>query len=342
MRFLKPLMLVSAALCAISTLPSSSVAQDAPSWPAPTTKPSSQDDDLTQPLYDCACGCGIFEVGTSSMLPSGMTGLVLYLEYAYQDQNKNWSGINRAPAANNPDKEIRTIFLIPGFQYYFNRDWGIQAEVQLANRYFKTTGGPTGDDIVSLDWNAVGDTRIQGIYTGFSPDQSLGITFGAKLPTGNWRHSDGYPDIDRDSEIGTGSTDALFGGFYRNFLTPDGSVGWFAQFEADIPVLFQQGYRPGAEADAALGIDLNGIRFGRMAVTPIAQILNGIRGTDTGPEAANPIASGYERILLSPGIEFDLHPLMVYADVEFPIYDHVLGNQLIAPELFKIIFSYHF
>ncbi len=102
-----------------------------------------------------------------------------------------------------------------------------------------------------MDWTTIGDVRIEGIYTGFSPDQSAGITVGAKLPTGNYNHNDAFGDIDRDSEIGTGSTDILLGGFYRNNLTPDGQLDWFAQLNFDLPVLIQDQYRPGDEVDGA-------------------------------------------------------------------------------------------
>jgi len=54
-------------------------------------------------------------------------------------------------------------------------------------------------------------------------------------------------------------------------------------------------------------------------------------------EALNP-----ERILLSPGIEFDFHPLMVYADVELPVYERTTGDQLIGSVLYKLIVSYKF
>ena len=74
-----------------------------------------------------------------------------------------------------------------------------------------------------------GDIRLEGIYTGFSDDMSSGLTFGVKLPTGDDSHNDAYGDIDRDSEIGTGSTDVLLGGFHRHRLTRDGSFTWFAQ-----------------------------------------------------------------------------------------------------------------
>lgn len=292
-------------------------------------------------MYGCACGCGIFEVGTRSMLPQG-TGLTVYLEYSYQDQNINWSGVKPSPAADNPDKEIRTSFFTPGLQYMFNRNWGIQAELPVDSRYFSTTGGATGNDIVHLTWTTIGDMRLEGIYSGFFPDQSLGVLFGVKLPTGNFTHNDAFGDIDRDSEIGTGSTDILVGPYYRNNLTADGTLGWFAQIDLDVPVLTQDGYRPGVEADGALGIYLNGLHVGRLSITPIAQVLDGLRGHDSGPNAAIPVASGYERVLLSPGLEFDFHPVMVYADVELPVYAHVTGNQLVGASLFKMIVSYHF
>src|SRR5580704_4084611 len=125
----------------------------------------------------CACGCGVYEVGTSSMFPTGAGGTV-FLENDYQDQNHNWSEASQAPAANNPDHDIRTNFVTAGLQEMFNRNWGIQVEVPYVSRYFQTTGGATGNDIVSSKWSALGDIRVEGIYTGFSPDLSTGVTFG--------------------------------------------------------------------------------------------------------------------------------------------------------------------
>jgi hypothetical protein len=289
----------------------------------------------------CACGCGIFDVGTSTMLPSGRGGL-FWFQYDYQDQNMNWSGSSRAPAENNPDKDIETSFFTVGTQYLFNREWGIQAELPTAYRHFVTTGGATGNDIVTNDWFALGDLRVEGIYTGFFPDMSAGITFGFKLPTGNWTHNDAYGDIDRDTEIGTGSTDALLGGFYRNYLTSDFRWTWFAQVQLDVPLFGRDDYLPGTEVDAALGVYYQGFRIGKTRVTPVAQVLASYRAQDSGNNASNQVGSGYTRILLSPGLEVDLHPFMVYADAEFPVYQHVNGNQLVAPVLIKFIISYKF
>src|SRR5262249_18419505 len=74
--------------------------------------------------WACACGCGIFQVGTSSMFPSSQGGMV-FEEYDFMDQNHNWSKTSQASADDNTDKEIRTSFINTGFQYMFNRQWGI-------------------------------------------------------------------------------------------------------------------------------------------------------------------------------------------------------------------------
>ena len=44
----------------------------------------------------CACGCGVFEVGTSSMLPTSEGGMV-WTEYDFMNQDINWSGSKVAP-----------------------------------------------------------------------------------------------------------------------------------------------------------------------------------------------------------------------------------------------------
>jgi len=293
------------------------------------------------PLYLCACGCGIFEVGTSSMLPQGPGGTV-FLEYDYQDQNRNWHGASSAPAANNADKAIRTSFLLAGLQYMVSSSWGFQVEIPYDFRHFQTTGGASGNDNVSVDWGSVGDIRMQGIYTGFFPDLSAGVTFGVKLPTGSFKHNDDYGDIDRDTELGTGSTDVLLGGFYRHALTADNSWTWFVQLNSDLPVFTQDGYRPGIELDTAAGIYYNGFSIGKLNITPVVQILTSARSSDSGPNAAHPCASGYERILLSPGLELHYHPFMLYTDVEVPVFQDFTGDQLVAPVLFKVMFGFNF
>jgi hypothetical protein len=296
-------------------------------------------------LYACACGCGVFDVATSSMFPQGEGGMA-WLQYAYQDQNRNWSGTSPVPAGNNGDKEIATDFLTIGLQYMFNSSWGVQVELPYDYRKFTTvTANPNapnpGVTTATVNWAALGDVRLEAIYTGFFADQSAGVTFGLKLPTGDWKHENAYDDVDRDSELGTGSTDILLGGFYRGNLTKDEKWDWFAQALLDVPVLTQDQYRPGVELDSAAGIDYKGFSLGRVRISPVAQAIFSYRSSDSGANAA-PADSGYDRLLLSPGIEFHLHPVKIYADAELPVYQHFNGNQLAAPVLFKVSVSYMF
>ena len=284
----------------------------------------------------CACGCGIFDVGTSSMFPNGEGGTA-YLQYDYQDQNQNWSGTSSAPAANNTDREIQTQFVTLGYQYLFNRSWGIQAEVPYGYRTFKADDG-TGQ-ILTRSWNQLGDIRVRGLYTGFFPDMSAGITFGLKLPTGS--HLFAPEIVDRDTQLGTGSTDIMLGGFDHGDLTKDGNWGWFAQLQLDVPALIQAQYRPGLELDTAAGIDFKGLVLGRVHIVPLAQVIFSERTSDSDA-AADPANTGYQRLLLAPGLELDIHPVKLYADVEFPVWQHLTGNQLVAPLLVKVSLSYMF
>jgi hypothetical protein len=91
-------------------------------------------------------------------------------------------------------------------------------------------------------------------------------------------------------------------------------------------------------------------------ITPLIQIIGSHRVRDGG-EAADPLNSGFDRLMISPGIEFtkvldeaNNRVLKVYFDVEVPFYyrtnaatnDAGSEGQLIAPYLFKMITSYNF
>jgi len=294
--------------------------------------------------WGCACGCGVFDVATESMLPQGPGGMI-FAEYDYMDQNMNWNNGSPAPAANNGDRDIRTDFTTLGLQYMFNRSWGAQVELPYDFRHYTANFGGG-----STSWSSFGDLRVEGIYTGLFQDMSAGLTFGLKLPTGNDTHD--LPSLlDRDTELGTGSTDILLGGFYRHTLNSVArGLYWFAQAQLDVPALIQGGYRPGVELDAALGLYYQGLSLGKVRITPVAQVIPSERTSDTGSWASGgvndpPVGikdSGYQRILLSPGIEFDMHPVTIYADVEFDVLQFSRGNQLVAPELFKLAVSYMF
>jgi hypothetical protein len=257
-----------------------------------------------------------------------------YVEYDYLNQNRNWSGDSPSSADNNSDKKLLTNFFTVGYQYMFDRSWGVNAQLPYWNRYFKTTDD--SGNVVGFTHNAIGDIRLQGIYSGFSPSMSSGLTFGVKLPTGDFT----YPNFDADTEIGTGSTDLLLGVYHMSEI-PNSNWDWFADALADQPVLHYSGYVPGSEIDAVLGGYYDGLRVGRLKIAPLAQVIGSHRWSDHGTLAFVP-GSGYSRVLVAPGVEFDLAPFSLFADVGFPVYLHTTGDQVVASQFFKLNFGYHF
>lgn len=286
----------------------------------------------------CACGCDVFAVGGTEMLPMGQGGEVS-LEYNFMDQNQNWSGNAKAPAANNDDKEIRTNFITASAEYMFNRSWGVIAEVPVWQRYYKGDND-TDTGLYGANHAALGDIRLEGVYTGLSPDMSTGLILGVKLPNGDWK----YSGFDRDTEIGTGSTNIIVGAYHMGQIGGDTSPwGYFVQGQLDAPVASQGGYHPGKEFDGSAGVSYNAGTFanGKVRVEPLIQVLASSRGRDSGVAGDN-VNSGYDRALISPGVEFDTANWKVYGDVEFPVYQHVNGDQLTAHELFKLAVSRRF
>ena len=245
----------------------------------------------------CACGCGVFDVGTGSLLPTQQGGIA-FIEYDFLNQNRNWHATSRAPSDNNDDKDVKTSFVTVGAKYMFNRAWGIEGQVPYMARHFTATDDATGD-IVQRDHSAFGDVRIKGIYSGFSDDMSTGITFGLKLPTGDYRHT----GFDRDTAIGSGSTDLLLGAYHMRRIA--GNWSGFARGEWAQPMLIRSDYRPGAEANASLGAYYEGWTLSDVKIAPVGQIINTYRLQDRGL-AAHRTDSGYERVLLSPGIEVNM------------------------------------
>jgi hypothetical protein len=308
----------------------------------------------------CACGCGVFDIGDGTFMPGDApSGFTAWFRYSYMDQTQNWEGVSKAPAADNQDKEILTSFYTVGGQYMINRAWTVMAELPIYDRELATTDdgtvfGPAGGVYKGHD-TALGDLQITGLYTGLSPDLSTGLSLGFKLPTGD--HTGpigplGGAEFDRDSLPGTGSTDVMLGAYHVGNLSPDGKFSYFVQGRYQIAFATQGGYRPGNEFDSAAGVSYNLGEFGLVKkVAPVLQLLNSYRAHDTGINA-DPLNSGYERLLISPGIEARINKVRIFADVALPIYQHAnsapsvaiegTSGQLVAPALFKIQVSYSF
>jgi hypothetical protein len=284
----------------------------------------------------CACGCGIFDVGTSSMYANHAGGMV-FAEFDYLDQSHNRSGTSSAPAADNEDKAILSRFWTLGAQYQFNRSWGATVAVPYWERHFETTDDVSGGTVSSTH-GAAGDIRIKVSYTGFSSDMSTGLTFGVKLANGDTS----FPGFDADTQIGSGSTDALIGAYHLGRLSSDQHWSYFLEGQWDQPVAHHANYRPGAEGVIAFGAYYEGWSTHRqLKIVPILQLRAVHRQPDGGADSM-PDDTGYSRVLVSPGVEWTVRRLQLFADVALPVYTYARGNQLFANEMWKLNASYHF
>jgi hypothetical protein len=310
----------------------------------------------------CACGCGVFDVGDGT-LPSNNnsdSGFTAWFRYSYMNQDQNWEGASRAAAADNQDKDLRTSFFTVGGEYMINRRWTIMAELAIYDRSLTTTDDGTvfgaPGSLYTGHLTSLGDLQITGMYTGFSPDMTTGLSFGVKVPTGDDAGPNGPlggAEFDRDSLPGTGSTDLMLGAYHVGALSGDGKLAYFVQARYQFAVAAQSAYRPGNELDGAVGLayDLGSAGPFRQ-IQPTLQLLDSFRVHDTG-SGADPLNSGYERILIAPGIKFKLaRKVDLYTDIEIPLYQHLnaapnpniegTSGQLAAPVLVKAQINYGF
>lgn len=312
----------------------------------------------------CACGCSVFDVGGLSTPQEQDHGGRVFFEFWSGDQTQNWIGNSKGAASANMDKRVNTQWYNVGFEYSFNRDWGVMVRAPVVNRAFTTeTDDPFPGAVQTFHAMDIGDIEVMGMYTGFFNDMSTGAIFGLKLPTGPYTD----PGFDRDTDIGSGSTDLILGAFHRGLITGDNAWQYFGQATWRQPFLYRAAidpdtgiselYKPGLQVDGAAGILYNNWYnvLGFDKITPLGQVIVSHRNRDGGP-AADPLNSGFDRVMLSPGIEFtkvldeaNNRVLKTYFDVEVPIYyrTNAANNagtegQLIAPYLIKIVASYNF
>ncbi len=303
----------------------------------------------------CACGCGVFDVGDGAVSDSA-SPFTVWLRYSYMDQNQNWEGDGKAAAADNTDKKIETSFYFIGGQYRANADWKVTAELPIFNRTYVTTDdgsvfGKAGALYTAHD-QALGDLQLTATYTGLAQS---GLTFGFKLPTGDWRGPigpDGGAEFDRDTLPGTGSTDLILGGYHAGTFGDLPKWSYFLQGRYEFAALIHDGYRPGNEFDGSAGVSYFLGNFGAVqGVSPMLQLVESYRQRDSG-WAADPLNSGYERLLLAPALGMRIDRVRLYGQVSVPIYQNSnhasavdiegTDGQLVAPALFSIQASYDF
>ncbi len=315
----------------------------------------------------CACGCGVFDVGFGMLtsMPNsmngmaGMAGVSVWFRYDYMNQNQNWEHGSSAPGADNGDKMINTSFYTVGAEYQINSDWLVTAELPTFARRLTTTDdgtvfGPAGT-VYTGRLTDLGDMQIAATYTGLSPDQSTGLMFGTKLPTGNYTGPNGPlggAEFDRDSLPGTGSTDLMIGGYHTGDFGMIDALSYFVNGKYQFAVMTRDSYRPGNEFDTAAGLRYDLGQAGPLDDLGIVlQFINSWREHDTGFNA-NSLNSGYERVMIAPGFTLQINQFRVFGDIEKPIYQYTnaassvaiegTSGQLTASTLYKLQVAYDF
>ncbi|HQT25205.1 MAG TPA: hypothetical protein PLK99_01235 [Burkholderiales bacterium] len=283
----------------------------------------------------CACGCGMFTVGMPGMaLPTNSGGSV-NLQEIFLDQNQAMQGSSKIPLSQSPDQRIDTKMFDLTAMYQFNRDWGMMAMIPYWQRSFDTNAnfGNGAPQIVNSRVNTLSDIELMGMYTGFSPDMSKGLIFGLKLPTGTYTAA----GFDRDTQPGTGSTDALLGGFVQG---QERKWGWFTQAIYKVAMSTRDDYRPGNELQAVAGLHYDGYRRSSHLI-PLLQLNATIRNEDTGINSSTP-NSGLRTVYLTPGVLVEItRHWQANATLYLPLYQHVNGIQLVPKEIASVGITYN-
>ncbi len=306
---------------------------------------------IPQPAAACACGCNIFDIGDGSLTPMASdSGASLWLRYDTLVQNQMREHGHRANPADNPDQRIATDFTTIGGEYRLSPRWTVMVQVPLVTRHFTTTddgtyAAPAGT-VDTRGITALGDTMLRATYTGLTADMANGLSIGIKLPTGRSVSPLGPlggAGFDRDTMPGSGSTDLQVGAYHVGHLGT--KLRWFAQGQYQFAVMSRDGYRPGNEADAALGLSYP---LGGGGLAPSLALLGSLRAGDSGING-DPGNSGYTRVLVAPGLKLRLgRRVSFYGDVEVAVVQYArsapvnsgVAGQLTAPVQFKVQVNY--
>lgn len=278
------------------------------------------------------CGCSL-NSDWASQGYAVSSGVHLSLREDYFDQDRLVAGtdrVSRSQFALPRDEEVQDKTINRntqlGADVSFNRYWGLSVQLPWFDRHHETFD--EGDtQLTSSDGQGIGDIRVVARYQGFSPDASLGLQFGLKLPTGSFkqRFDDGPASgelLDRGLQRGTGTTDALIGVYKFGYLGQ--SVGYFGQAMAELALDARDGFRPGDSVNANLGLRY----LDAGILTPQIQLNLHSEQRESGAfaDVAN---SGATLAYLSPGLGLKLgRRLQAFVFVQLPVYERVNGVQL--------------
>ena len=286
-----------------------------------------------------SCGCTL-NSDWSSQGYTTRAGLNFDLRYDYFDQTDlrtSSHAADRGALAFPNDQEVQQDTLnrntTLGLDWSPSRTFGVNVQLPYLDRPHATVAA--GDTAVSTSHSrGLGDARIVARYQGFEADLGYGVQVGLKLPTG--RIDDRFTTgpqagtlVDRDLQLGTGTTDLLLGGYTVGALGTD--VYYFASALWQQPLAARDGFRPGAGANVTVGLRYTGAAAG--GLVPQLQLNARVEGRESGVNA-DVADSGAALVYLSPGLGFPIAGRVDgFAFVQLPVYQRVNGLQL-EPRVF--------
>lgn len=255
------------------------------------------------------------------------------LRFEYIDQDQLRDGTHKTGPTGEEHDEVRTLnrnWLLT-VDHAFDEHWAVSVQAPWVDRRHQHIHNHDDGDSEAQSWDfsEFGDLRVVGRYQfgGMNPGGgSTGIRFGLKLPTGSTsQDNDEGEAAERNLQPGTGSTDLMLGAYY-NAIVPGSPASWFAQASVQLPVDYDDEFRPGKQVSLDLGL-----RY-PMNATVAAMIQANFfwRDKDTGGEAETD-ESGITQLNLSPGLAVAVGAgTQIYGFVQVPIYQDVRGVQLTA------------
>ncbi len=314
----------------------------------------------------CAsCGCTL-STDWDSQGMSHSSGLKLDLRYDYlnQDQLRHSTGTispNGALAlgATEIERYTRNQYVTLGVDYTSEAHWGVTLLVPYINRAHETWGdsgivppAQPGFGAYQSTISRLGDVKLIGSFHPLVESPNFGFMFGVKLPTGSdtmmgtqiagsstsgVNHPGAPFLIDAGLQPGTGTTDLIAGLFYHQAINRDWD--YFAQATYQAAVMGPtETYHPGN------GINLNlGARYMSFdSVMPQIQLNARHVNVDSGI-LSDTISTGGSLVYISPGLDIRTgSQTNVYGFVQVPLYQNVIGYQLVPRYTLSVGMHYAF
>ena len=279
-----------------------------------------------------SCGSSFCSVNTQWESQGSWTepGLRASLRFEYLDQDQLRSGTDKVEPAGvaGTHDELRTLNrnLLAGVDYTVDDHWSLSLQLPFVQRDHRHVHNDVVPEPEAWSLTGLGDVRALARYQWPLAGGTAGVQAGVKLPTGSFKESNADGAVaERMLQRGTGTTDALLGGYYHRPLQGDATTA-FAQLLWQQPHEARDGYAPGAQINADLGL-----RYAvTLATSALLQLNAQVKYRDHGNDA-EPDDSGGRYVFLSPGMSHGFGPrLQGYGFVQLPVYQYVNGTQLTA------------